>query len=149
MKYYSYENFKNDTNTLIKNVKDFDPQVIVAIARGGLTLAHAMAEGLDIRDVQSIRTELYDGTEKRDNITLFGSCEFQKNTRVLVVDDIADSGETLEAVINYLKSSAPLVEFKSCTLFYKSSSKMKPDYWLNDANDWINFFWESDFLEGL
>ena len=145
MKYYSYENFKNDTNILIKNVQDFKPEVIIAIARGGLTLAHCMAEGLDIRDVQSIRTELYDDTQKREKITLFGSCELKHKQRVLVVDDIADSGETLEAVINNFKNLYPSIQFKSATLFYKKSSKIEPDYWLNDADDWIDFFWESDF----
>lgn len=149
MKYYSYENFKNDTNILIKNVKGFNPQTIVAIARGGLTLAHAMAEGLHIRDVQSIRTELYDNTQIREDITLFGRCELQNTKRVLVVDDIADSGRTLDAVIKHLIMLHPNVEFRSCTLFYKETSKVEPDYWLNDANDWIDFFWESDFSEDV
>ncbi|MFT5659456.1 MAG: xanthine phosphoribosyltransferase [Sulfurimonas sp.] len=145
MKYYSYENFKDDTNILIKNVKDFNPQVVVAIARGGLTLAHTMAEGLDIRDVQSIRTELYDGIQKRERITLFGRCELENKQRILVVDDIADSGETLEFVMTSLKKSYPNVEMKSCTLFYKKTSVIAPDFWINEANEWIDFFWESDF----
>ena len=149
MKYYSYENFKDDTNILIQNVRDFNPEVIIAIARGGLTLAHAMAEGLNIRDVQSIRTELYDGTQIRELITLFGTCELQDKKKVLIVDDIADSGQTLDAVIKHLEGLHSSIEFKSCTLFYKESSSIEPDYWLNDANDWINFFWESDFSEDL
>ena len=145
MKYYSYENFQNDTNTLIENVKEYNPQVIIAIARGGLTLAHAMAEGLDIRDVQSVRTELYDGSSKRKKIELFGRCELQNKQKVLLVDDIADSGETLELVLASLKKSHPMIELKSCTLFYKKTSLIEPDFWINEANDWIDFFWERDF----
>jgi len=100
MKYYSYDDFKNDTNQLIKQVQAFEPDLIIGIARGGLTLAHALAEGLNIRDVQTIRTELYDETSKREKLKIFGECTLGNAKRVLIVDDIADSGETLEAVMN-------------------------------------------------
>lgn len=147
MKYYSYENFKNDTKTLIEKVRASDFEAIVAIARGGLTLSHAMAEGLDIRQVQSIRTELYDKSQKRENITIFGACEFKNIKRVLVVDDISDSGDTLNAVMNYLHSEFKDIEFKAATLFYKKTSIYEPDFWINEADGWIDFFWERDFLK--
>jgi xanthine phosphoribosyltransferase len=143
--YYSYENFRKDTILLLKSVKSFKPQAIVAIARGGLTLSHAIAEGLNIREVESIRTELYDGTCKREEITLFGKCEFVDKKRVLVVDDIADSGETLQAVMAHLEENFKDMEFKSATLFYKESSIYEPHFWINEANNWIEFFWEKDF----
>jgi len=145
--YYTYPEFKKDTRQLIEAVKPFESEAILAIARGGLTLSHAMAEGLNIRNVQSIRTELYDGACKRSDLTLFGECVFEeKIRRVLVVDDIADSGETLAFIMEHLKRSFPLIEFKSCTLFYKKTSVYEPDVWINEANAWIEFFWEKDFL---
>jgi len=146
-KYYPYESFKADTNTLIKAVEPFEAQTILAIARGGMTLAHCMAEGLNIRDVQSIRTELYDNEHKRSELTLFGECLFAEHIKkVLVVDDISDSGETLAFVMNYLQENFKEVEFKSATLFYKKTSVYRPDYWVNEADAWIEFFWEKDFL---
>ena len=145
--YYSYATFSKDTQHLIQEVKSFESDAILAIARGGLTLSHAMAEGLNIRNVQSIRTELYDGACKRSDLTLFGECVFEeKIRRVLVVDDIADSGETLAFIMEHLKRSFPLIEFKSCTLFYKKTSVYEPDVWINEANAWIEFFWEKDFI---
>ena len=143
--YYAYENFRDDTKKLIKEVKTFQPEAILSIARGGYTLAHAMAEGLDIRDVQSIRTELYDKECKREELTLFGHCSFNVK-RVLVVDDIADSGETLRFIMEYLQKSFPELECRSVTLFYKKTSCYEPDYWINEANAWIEFFWEKDFI---
>ena len=143
--YYAYENFKDDTNRLIQKVKTFEPEAILAIARGGYTLSHAMAEGLDIRDVQSIRTELYDKECKRDALTLFGECSFTVK-RVLVVDDIADSGETLRFIMEYLEKNFPEIECRSATLFYKKTSCYEPDFWINEANAWIEFFWEKDFI---
>lgn len=144
--YYSYENFKNDTKKLIIQTKPFQADAILAIARGGMTLSHAMAEGLDIRDVQSIRTELYDNDCKRSELTLFGECVFKRHIKkVLVVDDIADSGETLAFIMEYLKKNFKDIEFISCALFYKKTSMYEPDFWVNEANAWIEFFWEKDF----
>lgn len=145
MKYYAYEAFKNDTNTLIKKVNNYNAQAIVGIARGGLTLAHTMAEGLGIRDVQTLRTEFYDDDTQRDTISLFGRCDFGDMQRVLVVDDIADSGKTLEHIMQYLRDTHPLVEFQSATLFYKKTSVYEPHFWINEAKEWIDFFWESDY----
>jgi xanthine phosphoribosyltransferase len=143
--YYAYENFRDDTNKLIEKVNAFQPEAILAIARGGYTLAHAMAEGLDIRDVQSIRTELYDKECKREELRLFGACSFNVK-RVLVVDDIADSGETLAYIMNYLSENFPEITFQSATLFYKKTSCYEPDFWINEADAWIEFFWEKDFI---
>lgn len=143
--YYSYEQFKEDTHTLLDRVKEFHPEGIVAVARGGMTLAHALAQGLDLRDVQSLRTELYDSQNKRDKIELFGSCSFGAKRRVLVVDDIADSGETLICVMEYLEKNFKDIEFKVATLFYKKTSLYQPHYSINEAKAWIDFFWEADF----
>ncbi len=145
MKYYPYENFKNDTNRLLKQLGSYQPDVIVGIARGGLSLAHAMAEGLNIREVQTIRTELYDKSNKRESLSIFGSCDFCASQKVLIVDDIADSGETLQAVMEYFEREFKDTTFTSATLFYKKTSVYEPHYWVNEAKEWIDFFWESDF----
>ena len=145
MKYYPYEQFKYDTNRLLEKLRDFQPQAIVAIARGGMTLSHALSEGLSLRNVQSLRTELYDNEEKREAITLFGTCELEGFQRVLVVDDIADSGDTLKAVMQELCENFPQISFRVATLFYKKTSIYEPHYWINEANEWIDFFWERDF----
>ena len=143
--YYSYDAFAKDTNLLIKKSKEFKAEVIVGIARGGLTLAHSMAEGMDIREVQTLRTELYDKSCKRDELSIFGTCDFLDKKRVLVVDDISDSGDTLKAIMNHLESKFEDIEFKSATLYYKKTSCYEPDFWINEATKWIDFFWERDF----
>ena len=145
--YYSYEHFKKDTNLLIKKSKEFHPEVIIGIARGGLTLSHAMAEGMGIRKVETIRTELYDKSCKREEISIFGECNLSDISRVLVVDDISDSGDTLKAIMNHLESNFKDIEFKSATLYYKKTSCYEPHYWINEATEWIDFFWERDFFQ--
>ena len=147
MKYYSYETFKKDTNKLIQEVNKSEIDAIVGIARGGLTLAHAMAEGLNLREVQAIRTELYDDKAKREKISIYDTVFLTKHKTILVVDDIADSGETLEAVMQHLEKKYKSIKFVSATLFYKKTSVYKPHFWINEANEWIEFFWEKDFLQ--
>ncbi|WP_304544610.1 phosphoribosyltransferase [Sulfurimonas microaerophilic] len=145
--YYTYEEFRTDTKALLKQVETQKPDGIVAISRGGLTLGHCLAEGLDLRDVQTIRTELYDDTTKRDAIKLFGECKFEQHKKVLVVDDISDSGETLKFVMEYLQNNFENIEFISATLFYKHTSKYEPTFWIKEAKMWIDFFWEADYTE--
>ncbi|WP_245541251.1 phosphoribosyltransferase [Sulfurimonas hongkongensis] len=145
MKYYSYDSFKTDTNRLLLEIKEFEPEALVGIARGGLTLSHAVVEGLNVRNIQTLSTQLYDKTQKREALCIKGFCEFENIQRVLVIDDIADSGDTLKAIIKMLRTKHPKVEFKTATLFYKKTSVYKPDFWINEADDWIDFFWERDF----
>jgi len=145
MKQYHYDNFKTDTNKLLLEVKEFQPEVLIGIARGGLTLSHAIAEGLNVRNVQTLNTELYDKSKKRDKICINEGCRLENIQRVLIVDDISDSGKTLKAIVKLLSANHPKVEFKTATLFYKKTSVYEPDFWINEADDWIDFFWERDF----
>ena len=144
--YYSYAQFRDDVHQLTEKISKKKYDVIVAISRGGLTLGHALSEALDIRNVQTLRTELYDAQHKREQMTLEESCVFTQASRVLVVDDIADSGETLSVVMRHLQKKYADVTFESATLFYKKTSVFEPTFWLKEADVWIEFFWEVDFL---
>jgi xanthine phosphoribosyltransferase len=146
MKYYGYEAFQEDILRLKEDVRGFAPDTIVAIARGGVVVAQALAYALDIRDVQSVQAQLYDETAKREGVQVMLNCDLQKSKRVLVADDIADSGETLQAVMALLRERYCETEFKSVTLFYKKTAVMQPDYTLKEATEWIDFFWERDFV---
>lgn len=143
--YYSYEQFRKDTLQLLHKLPKNEFDTIIGVARGGLSLAHMLSEALDIRNVQSISTQLYDDTHKRDCITIFDTCSLKQSKKVLLVDDIADSGETLKALHNHLTLTYPQLHLKMATLFYKHSSIIEPDYWVKEAKCWIEFFWEVDF----
>ncbi len=144
-KYYDYKEFQADTKSLLSKLPQNRFDTIIGIARGGLTLAHMLSEALDIRNVQTISTQLYDETQKREHITVRDLCSLEESKNILVVDDIADSGETLKTLFNYLTLTYPQAHFETATLFYKKSSVFKPDYWVKEAHSWIEFFWEADF----
>lgn len=147
MIYYDYAHFKTDIQRLREECEPFNADTIVAIARGGMTLAHALTMALDLRNLQSIRAESYDGIHQRDHVGVSGQCDFSRSRRVLVVDDIVDSGKTMAALISMFQENHPDIEFKTLSLFTKPSALIQPDYSLHIASEWIDFFWERDFLK--
>lgn len=147
MIYYSYENFKKDIPRLAKMCATFNADTIVAIARGGMTVGHALTMALSIRNLQSIRCESYDGDTQRESLQIHGECDFDQSKRVLIVDDIVDSGKTLHALIPILQKRYPGILFATASLFTKPTALVQPDHSLHEAHEWIDFFWESDFLK--
>lgn len=144
--YYGYDLFREDTKKLLEQLRGEEFDTIIGVARGGLTLAHMLSEALGIRNVQSVSTQLYDDTKRRERITITDTCSLEGSRLVLVVDDIADSGETLKALYEHLYRKYPHIRFKTATLFYKRSSVFQPDYRVREAVGWIDFFWERDFI---
>lgn len=147
MIYYSYEAFVKDTKKLIELSKDYQADTLLAIARGGLTLGHAYALAVDNRRLFAINSILYEKDQKGQKCEIFNMPDLKDAKRVLVLDDIVDSGETMKEVITLLRTSYPDVEFKIASLFYKPTAVIQPDYSVNEAKEWIGFFWEKDFEE--
>src|SRR5574344_1587614 len=104
--------FKNDTMKLLQMCNNFDADVILAIARGGLTLSHLMSQALNKRNVFIINTISYDRKVQKDMVEIFNFPNLTGFKRVLVVDDIIDSGKTVKEVLNILKIHYPNIEFK-------------------------------------
>jgi xanthine phosphoribosyltransferase len=144
--YYSYEEFVGDADALVYKIKDFDPDTLLAVARGGLTLGHFMAQAMDTRRLFALNSIHYDKTRKLETLEVFNIPDLSSARRVLVVDDIIDSGETLQAVLRLLKDQYPQTEFKLATIFYKPTAVIEADFTLKKAHEWIDFFWEVDIL---
>jgi len=146
MKYYSYEEFVTDTKHLVEFSQDFKADTLLAIARGGLTLGHAFAHATDNRKLFTINSILYEGEQKGHSCEIFNMPELKESKKVLILDDIVDSGQTIKEVLAHLKGCFPQVEFKIASLFYKPTAVVQPDYFVHEAKEWIEFFWEKDFL---
>ena len=142
--FYSYEEFTKDIPLLAKKIKELNPDAIVAVARGGMTIAHFLGENLNIRDVYTINAIHYEDTQKLDFIKLFNFPDLKDKKRIVLVDDISDSGDTLEAIIERLKKDYPNLDTKVATIFYKENSKVKPDICIKKTDKWIVFFWDNE-----
>ncbi len=144
--YYSYKEFITDIRSLIKNIKKYNPDTLLAISRGGLTLAHFIAQGLNNRRLFSLNSIHYEGSKKLQDIKIFNIPNLDKAKKVLIIDDIIDSGETMDSIIKKLSILYPHCEFKVATIFYKKDAIFKAHFSLKEAKDWIDFFWEVDIL---
>lgn len=142
MRYYSYEEFKEDVNTLAKEIKPYAPDVILAVARGGMTLGHFLAEALEMRSLYSINSVHYEETRKLDTINIFNIPDLSNAKRVVIVDDIIDSGETMIEIERVLNEKYPDVDFKIAAVFYKEKALLRPDFAAREATEWIEFFWD-------
>jgi xanthine phosphoribosyltransferase len=146
MTYYPYEQFVKDVKKLVEDSKEYKADTLVAIARGGLTLGHAYASATNNRELMSINSILYEGNKKGNNCQIFNVPNLSRAKKVLILDDIIDSGQTLKEVLKTLKSAYPTVEFKVASIYYKKTALVKADFALYEACDWIEFFWEKDYL---
>ena len=142
--YYSYDLFVKDTQLLVDKCRDFEPEILLAVARGGLTLAHLMSQAMDMRNLYTLNSIHYEGDLKLDTFNIFNIPDVSHAKKVLIVDDIVDSGETIREILKVLNEKFPNVEFRLATLFYKKTAVLKPDYYIKEANQWIDFFWEVD-----
>jgi len=141
--YYSYEEFREDLKILTKKI-DQKVDTLVPISRGGLCMGQMLGEFYDIREVYAINTIGYDDTEKLNDIKVFHLPNLEQSHRVLILDDIVDSGDTLVAVIEILKKMYPKVTFYTASLFYKPTAIIKPTWWVKEPQGWIEFFWSKD-----
>ncbi len=142
--YYGYEEFAKDTQKLVDKCRSYEPCVLLAVARGGMTLSHLMAQALDMRNLYALNSIHYEGTLKLDTFNVFNIPDMSKARKVLIIDDIVDSGETMEEIFKILREKFPNTEFKLATIFYKKTAVLQPDFAVKEAKGWIDFFWEVD-----
>ncbi len=142
--YYSYEMFKNDVNILSSKINDFNPEVVLAVARGGLTLGHFICNTINNRNLFSINSISYDNEIQLSSVEVFNIPDLSAYKKIVIVDDIVDSGKTLLKVIDILNDKFPNLDIKIASIYYKDGALLKPDFYIRNADCWIDFFWEID-----
>ncbi|RLG50709.1 MAG: phosphoribosyltransferase [Thermoproteota archaeon] len=120
----------------------YNPEMIVGIARGGWIPARILSDLLMVREVASMRVLAYRavGEIQKAEVLQPVSADVRK-LKVLLVDDVADTGESLREAVAHLKSRGAS-EVKVATIYYKPWSAVKPDYWVYETRKWVIFPWE-------
>lgn len=122
----------------------FTPDIIVGISRGGLIPARIHADLLETPELTTIQVQFYIDilkTKRKPSLKQALTTQIQ-GKKVLLVDDIADTGRSLEFATNYLQSQAP-AETKTATLYHKPRSITKPDFYEKETANWIIFPWDT------
>ena len=140
--WYKWDEMRRDVNTLCRDISldKFDPQVIVGISRGGLTPGVMISHWMQ-RPFKPIKTSLRDFPEWEDYLPK------KTDERVLIVDDICDSGETFQKISDFIKERGVSVEVRFASLWWNNEVDFEPHYYVQEcAKDsegiWIHFPWE-------
>lgn len=131
--------------SLAEKIRDggFKPDVIVGVSRGGWPPARVMSDLLENPEIVNVKAEFYLGvaeTKGEPVITQPVSVSV-RDKKVLVMDDVADTGKSLRLVKSHLKEKGA-TEVKIATIYYKPWSVVVPDYYEKETSSWIIFPWE-------
>jgi hypoxanthine phosphoribosyltransferase len=124
----------------------YRPDVVVAVARGGLTVAGALAYALGVKNCGTMNVEFYTGVDERLDVPVVLPPSLDMvdvaGLRVLVADDVADTGHTLRLVREVLVQH--VAEARTAVLYHKPRSVVRPDYTWRETDLWIDFPWSSE-----
>ena len=124
---------------------DFSPEVLVAVARGGMLPGGALTYSLGVKLTDAINVEFYTDVNETlaDPILLAPLLDTDsiRGRRILVVDDVADSGRTLALVLKLLRGFG--AEVRSAVLYTKPRTVVQPDFSWRTTDKWIVFPWSA------
>jgi len=129
----------------------YEPEVIIGIARGGLVPARMVCDLLLKKDLLFITTQHWGIATNLGNARITLSLPQEADIsgkRVLVVDDVADTGDSISITMDCLKEKKPL-EIMTAVLHYKACSTIIPDYWGEKLQEWNWIIYPWAFYEDL
>lgn len=123
----------------------YRPDIVLAIARGGLLVAAAIGYALGVKNTFAINVEFYTGVDERLEMPMLlppvpDLVDFAE-TRVLIADDVADTGATLALVREFC--AGKVAEVRCAVLYEKPQSAVKCEYVWRRTDRWITFPWSA------
>ena len=143
----TWDRFGEASRALAGQVADsgFRPDIVLAVARGGLTVAGALAYALGVKNCFAMNVEFYTGVDERLDVPVMLPPTLDvvdiRGLDVLVADDVADTGRTLELVRDVIAGHVEVA--RTAVLYQKPRSVIACDYVWRHTDRWINFPWSS------
>jgi hypoxanthine phosphoribosyltransferase len=124
---------------------DYEPDMILSIARGGLLIGGALGYALSVKNVYTMNVEFYTGVDERLEVPriLPPAPDFVDlhEASILIADDVADTGLTLGSVHDFCRGKVGRV--RTATIYTKPRSVVTPDYTWRETDRWITFPWSA------
>ena len=124
----------------------YRPDLILAIARGGLFAAGALGYALGVKNISVVNVEYYTGVDERLPLPVVlppvPDLVDLERARVLVADDVADTGHTLALVHEFCQSKVG--DVRAAVLYQKPRSVIDCEYVWSRTDRWISFPWSAD-----
>lgn len=144
----SWGEFGEATRDLARRIAadGYDPDLILSIARGGLLVGGALGYALDVKNTWTMNVEFYTGIEERLEVPMIlppvPELVDLETARMLIADDVADTGETLTLVKGFCADK--VAEVRCAVLYEKARSAVKCDYVWKRTDLWIDFPWSAE-----
>ncbi|MGC8564864.1 MAG: phosphoribosyltransferase [Thermoplasmata archaeon] len=144
----SWKHIESWVSQIMKKMekKVYKPDVIIGLSRGGLVPARIISDYLQLKDLYAIKTEHWGITATPDGQARItqGLPINIEGKKVLLVDDITDTGQSLSVAFEYVKNFNP-DELKTATLLHITRSKFIPDFYAEEVPEekwtWFIFPW--------
>ncbi len=115
----------------------FEPDMIVAIGRGGYVPARLLSDYLDIFQLTSFKVEHYRRTNRQAEACIrYPLSATVEGRKVLLVDDVSDAGDTFELALAHLESCGPPAQIMTAALHHKAASSYVPDFFALEITEW-------------
>ncbi len=115
----------------------FDPEIIVAISRGGLIPARILSDHLNLFDLATLKVEHYHAVHKERTAKVrYPLTAEVGGRRVLLVDDVCDSGDTFQVATEHLHARGEPASLRTAVLHHKRVSSFVPDYFAEEVAEW-------------
>ncbi len=125
---------------------DYRPDLILSIARGGLLVGAALGYALDVKNTWTMNVEFYTGIDERLDVPMIlppvPELVDLDSARMLIADDVADTGETLKLVKDFCEGK--VAEVRCAVLYEKPHSTVRAEYVWKRTALWIDFPWSAD-----
>ena len=142
---YTWQMLDDDVKTFLTQVDFSRYDKILGVANGAFPLLTKLVNATG-KDFDIVKCISYENTQQLDDIKVFfsGWGGWKKNEKILIVDDVADSGNTLSVLSKKLRSFCTVDDIEYLTLCYKPKSTIIPHWYIHEVpNDvWIEFCWE-------
>jgi hypothetical protein len=141
----TWELFGSAGRELAQQVSDdgFRPDVVLAIARGGLFVAGVLGYALDVKNLHLVNVEFYTGVDERLEMPVMlppvPKPVDLSGARVLIADDVADTGATLRLVKDFCADH--VADVRCAVVYEKARSTVRCEYVWRHTDLWINFPW--------
>jgi len=150
----SWPDFGVATRAVAQQVVDdgYRPDLVLSIARGGLGFGMGLGYALSVKNLSVINVEFYTGIDERLAMPVMlpptPAAIDLNGLKVLIADDVADTGRTLELVRDFCADH--VADVKVAVIYEKPASVVKCDYVWRHTDAWIDFPWsvEPPLLDG-
>jgi hypoxanthine phosphoribosyltransferase len=143
----SWTDLGDAARELARSIVDgYEPDLILGIARGGLLVAGALSYALGVKNTFTMNVEFYTGVDERLPVPMIlppvPALVDLQDARMLIADDVADTGQTLALVKGFC--AGQVGEVRTAVLYEKPRSIVTCDYVWRRTDLWVEFPWSAE-----